>query len=135
MVRTQNFGNSAAKALDRAVGLGPAREDEAVLDAELGAALIEAVHSGRLTLAVGGEEGGEFFGVVGQDRVDIERSCLVQRLEKAHGRMRALIGHQFQINPAGGAVNGHKSIAPLVRVAHIGEVPDVSVHEVPAHRS
>lgn len=49
---------------------------EAMIDAEFGAALIEAVRSIGLALPVGGEAVGEFLGVVGQDRLNPERSRL-----------------------------------------------------------
>jgi hypothetical protein len=63
MVRTQDLGDAAVEALDHAVGLGPARRDEAVRDVELDAALIKAVPSrwagaGRSTAGAYFEEGG-----------------------------------------------------------------------------
>lgn len=128
-VRAQHLGDAAVEALDHAVGLGPARRDEAMFDAELGTALIKAVRPGRLTLAVGGEAVGEFFGVVGQDRVGFERRRLVQLLEKAFGRAAALVRHQLHIDPARGAVDGHAGAAPLVLVAHLRQVLDIDVHE------
>ena len=109
--------------------LGPPRRNEAMIDAELGAALIEAVRSGRPALAVGSEAVGECLGVVGQDRVDRERRRLVQRLEKTLSRACALVGHQLHVDPACGAVDGHESVAALVLVAHLREVLDVDGHE------
>lgn len=129
VVGARDGDNAAVVALDHAVGLGPARRDDAVLDAELGAASIEAVLPAWLTLAVGSEAVGEFLGVVGQDRLGLERGCLVQHLEKALGRTGTLIGHQLHINPARGAIDGHKGVAPLVLVAHLGRVLDFDVHE------
>ena len=96
--------------------LGPPRRNEAMIDAELGAALIEAVRSGRPALAVGSEAVGECLGVVGQDRVDRERRRLVQRPDQALGRGHALVRHQLHIDPARGAVDGHEGVAPPVRI-------------------
>jgi len=129
VVCTQDLRNAAVEALDHAVGLRPAWRGEAVVDSELGTALIKAVRSSGLALAVGGEAVGEFLGVVGQGRVDLERCVLVQRLEKALGRSAALVGHELHVDPARGAVNGHKGIAPLVLVAHLRQILYIDVHE------
>jgi len=129
VVRAQNVSNAPVEALDHPVGLGPARRDEALLDAECGAALIEVAPFGRLVLSVGSKAVGEFLGVVGQARLGHERRCLVQRPEKTFGRAGALVGHEVHVYPARGAIDGHKGVAELVLVAHLWEIFDVDVHE------
>ena len=64
MVRPKHLFDAAVEPLDHAVGLGVLRWGKAVLDAQVGAELIELVLAGGRALAQAEEAVGELFSIV-----------------------------------------------------------------------
>src|SRR5271169_6504992 len=83
---------------------------EAVSDGVRGASTIEGMGARRLVFGlaflVDGEAVGELGAVVGQGGVDLEREAGEKALEEAGGGLAAAIGQDFEIDEAGGAVDG-----------------------------
>lgn len=117
--RAQGFSNAVVGAVDHPVDLWPARWNKAVVDTEIGAALIEAMSSNGSTLPVGGKAAAVLLGCAGQGRVGPEWLSLMQRIDKALGRACALFAQQLHINSTRfGLIDGREYGAALVLVAH-----------------
>jgi len=109
------LAEAAIEALDHAVGLRVKGADQAMGNPTLGADAIEGVLAGRLVVRLGrfvdGKAVGELGTVVGQHGMDGEREAVEKVLEKAGGGGGAAIGQDFEIDKAGGAVDGDIGVA------------------------
>ena len=109
------FGDASVEALDEAVGLRTVRSGQAVVDVVAGAEEIERVVAGRLSrrlvLHVDGEAVGELCAVVGQDGVHRVREVGQEPLEEAGRGLGIALWVDFDIDVAGGAVDGDEGIA------------------------
>ncbi len=100
-------------------------------DQTLGTDAIKGVVAGRLVVRLGlfvdGEAVGEFGAVVGQDGMDLEREAGAEAVEKAGRGLGPAIGQDFEIDKAGGAIDGDIGVtaAPVER----RQVFDVDVDE------
>lgn len=74
-----------------------------------------------------GESVGEGLVVVGEDAVDLEGRLGQHARQKALGGAYRLLRTQLQVNPAGGAVDGHEQIAPARLVRHLRQILVVDV--------
>ena len=129
---------AAVEALDHAVGLRPEGPGEAVIDAmagaECGRRLPPRGLSWGFALFVDGEAVGEFGApgfprqaVVGQDGVDREREAVEKALEEGGGGGGAAIGQDFEIDKAGGTIDGN--IGVTAAAVERRQVFDVDVDE------
>jgi hypothetical protein len=107
---------AAVEALDHAVGLRPEGAGEAVGDGVPGAEPVEGVLARGFVrgfaLVVDGEAVGEFGAVVGQDGMDLKREAGAEAAEKAGRGLGPAIGQDFEIDKAGGAIDGDPGLAP-----------------------
>ena len=83
--------------------------------------------TGLLVLA--GETIRELRAVVGQQFGDLERCGLMHAAQKIHCTAFRLIGIDAHEHPACGAVYGHKQVAVLGLIRHLGQEFDVDVHK------
>jgi len=107
--------DAAVKTFDETIGLWPIGSCEAVVDSAFGTDLVERVAAGgsiiRLVLHIDSEAIGELAAVVGEDGVNAMREVGKEAFEEAAGGIGIAFGMDFQIDVAGGAVDGHESIA------------------------
>jgi len=125
----EHVADASVEAFDHAVGLWSGGFDQAMLDGVLGAEAIERVAAGGRALAGGAEAVGELLAVVGQQCGDFERGGGEQALEETAGAGGGLVRQAFEVDPAGGAVDGDEQIRALVLVGHLRQVFDIHVHE------
>ena len=127
-VRLQYIGNATVETFNHAVGARRFRLDQAVLNVQLLACLVKHVLAAGLALTAGKQPIGELRAIVGQHLGDPDRASLVHCLQKGLGigcRLAALDLHE---HPARGPVDGHKQIAALAFIGHLGQVLDVHMH-------
>ena len=111
---------AAVEALDHAVGLRPEGAGEAMGDGVLGAEPVEGVLARGFVrgfvrgfaLFVDGKAVGEFGAVVSQHGIDVEREAGAEAIEKAGGGLAPAIGQDFEIDKAGGPIDGDPGLAP-----------------------
>src|SRR3954447_26483210 len=112
---TDGLDDSAVKTFDETIGLWPVGSCEAVVDTPFGTDLVERVAAGGsiipLVLHVDGEAIGELAAVVGEDGVNAMREVDQEAFEEAAGGIGIAFGMDFQIDVAGGAVDGDEGIA------------------------
>jgi hypothetical protein len=108
------LGAAAVEALDHAVGLRPERPGEAVGDGMPGTGAVEGMRARGLVVGfvflVDGEAIGEFGAVVGEDAMDREREAVEKALEEGGRGFGPAIGEDFEIDKAGGAIDGDTSL-------------------------
>src|SRR5215216_4070068 len=112
---TDGFDDAAVKSFDETIGLRPVWSCQAVVDSAFGADLIERMTAGRsimrLVLHIDGEAIGELAAVVGEDGVNAMREVDEEAFEEAAGGIGIALGMDFQIDIAGGAVDGDEGVA------------------------
>lgn len=126
-VALQDVLDPAVEALDHAVGLGPHRRGQAVLDAEVRAEQVELVLSGGGALAQAEEAVGESLAVVGQHARDLHRGRALQVAQEAArvgSSLRRIDAHE---DPPRRPVDGHEEIAARGFVRHLRQILDVDV--------
>jgi len=110
-----SFGDAAIEAFDHAVGLRPIWSGQAVIDVVVGADEIERMlaggPAGRFVLHVDRKAVGELGAVVGQDGVNRIREVSQESPEEAGRSPGIAPAMDFDIDVAGGAVDGDKGIA------------------------
>lgn len=108
------LSDASVEALDHSVCLRPKWPGEAMFDVVGGANSVERVLSGgfvgRFVFLVDGEAVGELGSVVGKDGVDLKRKAFEEALEEGGGGRSAAVRQDFEVNEAGGAVDGDISI-------------------------
>ena len=101
---------AAVEAFDHAVGLRAEGFGELVADGVPPAELIKGMLAGGLigwlVLFVDGKAVGELGPVVGQDGVDLQGKAGEEAFEEAGGGLASAIGEDFEIDKAGGAIDG-----------------------------
>jgi hypothetical protein len=109
------LGDTAVEAFDETVGLRSIWSGQAVIDLVISADEIEWVIAGRLALRlvlhIDGKAVGELGAIIGQDGVDAMREVSQESLEKARRRLGIAPWEDFDIDVAGGAVDGDEGIA------------------------
>jgi hypothetical protein len=109
------LADASVEALDHAVGLRPEGSGQAVGDGVFAAERIEGVVSRGFVLwfsgFVDGEAVGELGAVVGEDGVDRDGEGGEEAVEKVLGGLAAAVGEDFEIDEAGGAVDGDVGVA------------------------
>ena len=71
----------------------------------------------------------ELAAVVGEDGHDGHRRSALETAQKVAAAELALVAIDAHIDPARGAVNGNKQIAPALFIGHLRQVFDVDMHE------
>lgn len=125
----EDLGDAAVEALDHAVGLRMSGLDESVIDGVLGADLVEGMMAGGVALSGSTEAVRELLAVIGEDLGDLEGSGLDQAFEEGAGVGGGLGRQDFEVDPAGGAVDGGEEILACALIGHLGQVFDIDVHE------
>ena len=128
-MRFEHIGNAPIKAFDHAIGSGRAWLGQAMFNVQGLAQLIKLMVPRGLALTAGKQPVGELFAVVSQNFLHLDRTSLVQGVQKRASGSGRLVTLDLNKHPAGGAVNGHKQIAPAGLVGHLGQVFDIDVDE------
>src|SRR5664279_480881 len=109
------LGDATVEAFDKPVGLRPIRSGQAMIDPVFGAEEIERVMAGGLTgwlvLHVDGKAVGELGAVVGQDGVNAIWEVSQESPEEACRSLGIAPSMDFDIDVAGGTVDGDEGIA------------------------
>ncbi|MGC2202174.1 MAG: hypothetical protein WA633_18810 [Stellaceae bacterium] len=109
------LAKAAVEGFDHTVGLRPEGLGEAVDDGALDADAVEGMVARGFVLGfslfVDGEAVGELGAVVDQDGVDRERKVVEEARQKTGGAVGPAVGKDFEIDKAGGAVDGDIGIA------------------------
>ncbi|NHH97571.1 hypothetical protein DYY66_1223 [Candidatus Nitrosotalea sp. FS] len=125
------FAEAAVEAFDHAVGLRPEGSGQAVSDMAAATDEIEVMAAGGFVFGfagfVDGEAVGELGAVIGQDGVDWQGKGGKKAFEEGGGGLAAAIGQDFEVDKAGGAVDGDIGVASLA--AERRQVFDVDVDE------
>ena len=139
VVRLQHILDPAVEAFDHAVGLRVHRRGQAVLDAEVGAQLVERVPAGGAAFVQPEQAVGEFLaarhcprtngghGSLGQYGADAYRAGAFEIAQKAAGVGGGLGVVDADEHPAGRPVNRHKQVAPGRFVGHLRQILDVDM--------
>jgi hypothetical protein len=110
-----SFDNTAVEALDQAIGLRPIRLGQAMIDPVLSTDAIEGMSAGgtieRLILHVDGEAICELAAIVGQDGVNLMWEVGKEAIEECRCGIAIAPWMDFQIDVAGGAIDGDEGIA------------------------
>ena len=125
----QHIGDAPVEALDHAVGLGRFRRGQPVLDAKLGAEMVE------LMVLRGGacpgrkEPIGELFSVIGQCFGDPDRAGPMQIAQEPSGIRGRLGGQDAHEHPPCRPVDGHVQVTPGRLVRHLWQILHVDMQE------
>ncbi len=125
----EHIGNAPIKAFDHAIGSGRAWLGQAMFNVQGLAQLIKLMGARGLALTAGKQPVSELLAVVGQDFLHLDRTSLVQGVQKRACGSGRLVALDLNEHPARGAVNGHEQIAPAGLVGHLGQVFDIDVDE------
>ena len=125
----EHIGNAPIEALDHAIGSGRAWLGQAMFNVQGLAQLIKLMVARGLALTTGKQPVGELLAVVGQDFLHLDRTSLVQGVQKRASSSGRLVALDLNEHPARGAVNSNKQIAPAGLVRHLGQVFDIDVDE------
>ena len=98
-----------------------------VLNPQILAQHVKFMISSGLTFTLGKQSIGELFAVIGEQSLD--RTGLVQGIQKAAGAHRTLVLFDLHKHPARYPVNRHKQVASRGLVSHLRQILDVYVHE------
>ena len=116
-VVSEDIGDASVEAFAHAAGLRPSHGNEAVLDVQFPAFVVEGLPVGRGALSGAGEAVGELLAVVGEDTADLSGECPGQAGGERGGGARASAGKDLGMDPAGGGVGGDEQIAAMGRVS------------------
>src|SRR6266446_5308122 len=112
---TDGLDDATVEAFDEAVGLRAVRFGEAMINSMFGADAIEGMAPGRpvvgLVLHVDGEAIGKLAAVVGKDGVNPMREVGEEATEEASRGVGVAAGMNFQIDIAGGPIDGDEGVA------------------------
>jgi hypothetical protein len=125
------LGEPAIETFDHSVGLRPEGAAELVADVVLGAEAVDGMIAGGtvvgLVFLVDGEAIGPFAAVVGEDGVDLEGEGLEEAGEEGGGGLAVALAMDFEIDEAGGAIDGDEGVGRLAVDAR--EMLEVDVDE------
>ena len=127
-----DLADAPIEAFDHAIGLRMAWRDESVLDTQLLTELIEHMFASRYLFAIGvlfpaGIAVRELAPVVGQQRHDFNWAGAVELAQEVSTAAIGLVGIDFHEDPACGAVDGDKQVAPRRLVGHLRQILDVDM--------
>lgn len=128
-VSCEHTGNAPIEALHHAIRSGRAWLGQAVFNAQGLAQLVKLMVTRGLALTACKQPVGELLAVVGQNFLHLDRTSLVQGIEKRVGRRCRLVALNLHKHPACGAINSDKQIAPAGLIGHLGQVFDIDVDE------
>ena len=126
-VGVKHIADTAIEPLDHAVRFRCSRLGQTMFDIEYATQQVKFMIAAGLACARGEQAVRELLAIVGQQFSDLNRTCLVQRMQKrpsGGGSLVVLDGDKY---PARGAVNGHKQIPSARLVGHLGQVLDIHV--------
>ena len=112
VVALQHLLDAAVEALDHAVGLGVLWRGQTVLDAKVGAELVERVLAGGRPFAQTEQAVGEFLTVIGQHRANTQRAGPFEIAQEPAGIGGSPGVADADEDPACGAINGDEQVAP-----------------------
>jgi hypothetical protein len=98
-----------------------------MLNAQGLAQLVKLMVTHGLALTACKQPVGELLAVVGQNFLHLDRTSLVQGIEKRVGRCCRLVALNLHKHPACGAINSDKQIASAGLIGHLGQVFDIDV--------
>ena len=130
VVGGQNLADPAVEPLHHAVGLRRLRLGQPVFGAQGLTKLVELMGPGGLPRPGAKQPVGELLAVIGQVGPNTDRTHLLQVAPEATCGCRTLIIAELDVDPAGGVVDGHKQVPPVVFIDHLREVFDVHM-EIP----
>ena len=125
----QHLGDATIAALDHAVGLWVFGFDQPVVDAVLGAGLIEGVLAGGLALAGGAKAVGERLAAISEDGAEAKRGLGPEALQEAGGGGGGFVRLDLERHPAAGPVDGREQAAALGLVRHLRQILHIHGHE------
>ena len=123
----QDIFDPAIGPLNHAVCMRPHGWGKAMLDAEIGAKLVELMLSRCRALTQTKQPFGESLSVVGQYQGDLHRGWARQITQEAARIGSSLCWINADKDPACRPVDGHKVLTPSVLVGHLQQVFDVDM--------